>query len=130
MPPSIDIRLTQIPDNVAKQPSSSSRVSLPSTVLLPFGSVLVPSTSSSSYPVTAKYPDEASTTTTPQSPPPPPLGVNPSMLMSISTIIDENNMEMAESNLPEGWDERVDQNGRTYYVDHIHKRTQWDRPMR
>ncbi|VDN37426.1 unnamed protein product [Dibothriocephalus latus] len=32
--------------------------------------------------------------------------------------------------LPEGWDERIDQNGRTYYVDHINRRTQWDRPLR
>ncbi|KAL7055190.1 hypothetical protein AAHC03_024431 [Spirometra sp. Aus1] len=31
--------------------------------------------------------------------------------------------------LPEGWDERIDQNGRTYYVDHINRRTQWDRPL-
>ncbi|KAL5964640.1 E3 ubiquitin-protein ligase NEDD4-like, partial [Taenia solium] len=129
LPPSTDIRLTQIPDNVAQLPPSSSRASLPSTVLLPFGGVMTPSTSSSSHPPAAKHPDEASTTTMPQSPPPPPPGVNPSVLMSTSTIMDENNMEAAESNLPEGWDERVDQNGRTYYVDHIHKRTQWDRPM-
>ncbi|VDM04186.1 unnamed protein product, partial [Schistocephalus solidus] len=31
--------------------------------------------------------------------------------------------------LPDGWDERIDQNGRTYYVDHINRRTQWDRPL-
>ncbi|KAL5105874.1 E3 ubiquitin-protein ligase NEDD4-like [Taenia crassiceps] len=130
LPSSTDIRLTQIPDNVAKLPPSSSRVSLPSAVLLPFGGVLTPSTSSSSYPSAVKHPDEAPATATPQSPPPPPPpGGNPSMLMSTFAIMDENNMEAAESNLPEGWDERVDQNGRTYYVDHIHKRTQWDRPM-
>lgn len=26
------------------------------------------------------------------------------------------------------WEQRVDQNGRVYYVDHIEKRTTWDRP--
>ncbi|MEQ2222876.1 hypothetical protein ILYODFUR_030953 [Ilyodon furcidens] len=30
--------------------------------------------------------------------------------------------------LPQGWEQRVDQNGRVYYVDHIEKRTTWDRP--
>uniref|UniRef100_A0A8D3CKJ6 E3 ubiquitin-protein ligase n=1 Tax=Scophthalmus maximus TaxID=52904 RepID=A0A8D3CKJ6_SCOMX len=27
-----------------------------------------------------------------------------------------------------GWEQRVDQNGRVYYVDHIEKRTTWERP--
>jgi len=30
--------------------------------------------------------------------------------------------------LPIGWEERVDANGRTYYVNHIARTTQWDRP--
>ncbi|XP_068933678.1 E3 ubiquitin-protein ligase Itchy homolog [Petaurus breviceps papuanus] len=30
--------------------------------------------------------------------------------------------------LPPGWEQRVDQHGRVYYVDHIEKRTSWDRP--
>ncbi|XP_051569015.1 E3 ubiquitin-protein ligase Itchy isoform X3 [Myxocyprinus asiaticus] len=30
--------------------------------------------------------------------------------------------------LPQGWEQRADQNGRVYYVDHIKKRTTWDRP--
>ncbi|KAF6726479.1 E3 ubiquitin-protein ligase Itchy [Oryzias melastigma] len=30
--------------------------------------------------------------------------------------------------LPPGWEQRVDQNGRVYYVDHVEKRTTWDRP--
>uniref|UniRef100_H3DLM4 E3 ubiquitin-protein ligase n=1 Tax=Tetraodon nigroviridis TaxID=99883 RepID=H3DLM4_TETNG len=30
--------------------------------------------------------------------------------------------------LPPGWEQRVDPNGRLYYVDHIEKRTTWDRP--
>ncbi|KPP70875.1 E3 ubiquitin-protein ligase Itchy-like, partial [Scleropages formosus] len=30
--------------------------------------------------------------------------------------------------LPPGWEQRVDQGGRVYFVDHIEKRTTWDRP--
>ncbi|XP_020291402.1 E3 ubiquitin-protein ligase Nedd-4 isoform X2 [Pseudomyrmex gracilis] len=30
--------------------------------------------------------------------------------------------------LPPGWEERQDANGRTYYVNHIHRFTQWERP--
>lgn len=30
--------------------------------------------------------------------------------------------------LPPGWEERIDQNGRTFYVDNINRRTQWERP--
>ncbi|CAG6021043.1 unnamed protein product [Menidia menidia] len=30
--------------------------------------------------------------------------------------------------LPPGWEQRVDQNGRLYYVDHVEKRTSWERP--
>uniref|UniRef100_A0A4W4F096 E3 ubiquitin-protein ligase n=1 Tax=Electrophorus electricus TaxID=8005 RepID=A0A4W4F096_ELEEL len=30
--------------------------------------------------------------------------------------------------LPPGWEQRVDQNGRIYFVDHIEKRTTWERP--
>lgn len=30
--------------------------------------------------------------------------------------------------LPPGWEQRVDQNGRVYYVDHVEKRTTWERP--
>lgn len=33
-----------------------------------------------------------------------------------------------ESPLPTGWEQRFDQNGRIYYVDHINKRTTWNRP--
>ncbi|CAH8821119.1 unnamed protein product [Trichobilharzia szidati] len=47
----------------------------------------------------------------------------------LSTSLDESSsVEMVSDPLPPGWDERVDQNGRTYYVDHVNKRTQWDRP--
>lgn len=33
------------------------------------------------------------------------------------------------STLPEGWEERTDANGRTYFVNHIARTTQWDRPV-
>ncbi len=32
------------------------------------------------------------------------------------------------SALPSGWEERQDANGRTYYVNHIARTTQWERP--
>ncbi|XP_057193112.1 itchy E3 ubiquitin protein ligase a [Triplophysa rosa] len=35
---------------------------------------------------------------------------------------------MSNGPLPPGWEQRMDQNGRVYYVDHIEKRTSWDRP--
>lgn len=33
-----------------------------------------------------------------------------------------------DSTLPEGWEERKTNNGRVYYVNHVTKSTQWDRP--
>ncbi|XP_022094615.1 E3 ubiquitin-protein ligase NEDD4-like [Acanthaster planci] len=39
----------------------------------------------------------------------------------------EANIE-ARAPLPSGWEERVDANGRYYYVDHNTRRTQWERP--
>lgn len=30
--------------------------------------------------------------------------------------------------LPSGWEERQDNNGRTYYVNHLARTTQWERP--
>ncbi|XP_048054584.1 itchy E3 ubiquitin protein ligase a isoform X2 [Megalobrama amblycephala] len=35
---------------------------------------------------------------------------------------------ITNSPLPPGWEQRMDQNGRVYYVDHIEKRTTWERP--
>ncbi|XP_023716889.1 E3 ubiquitin-protein ligase Nedd-4 isoform X3 [Cryptotermes secundus] len=52
-------------------------------------------------------------------------------------IVDEPvmpNVESAAQNqeqlppLPHGWEERQDANGRTYYVNHIARSTQWERP--
>ncbi|XP_038072350.1 E3 ubiquitin-protein ligase NEDD4-like isoform X2 [Patiria miniata] len=36
--------------------------------------------------------------------------------------------ESSRPRLPNGWEERVDANGRIYYVDHASRRTQWDIP--
>ncbi|XP_072259797.1 E3 ubiquitin-protein ligase Itchy homolog [Pyxicephalus adspersus] len=33
-----------------------------------------------------------------------------------------------QGTLPPGWEQRVDQQGRVYFVDHVAKRTTWDRP--
>ena len=46
------------------------------------------------------------------------------------SIGEEWSMENEEEPLPEGWEERQDANGRYFYVDHINRRTQWERPTR
>ncbi|XP_062701059.1 E3 ubiquitin-protein ligase Nedd-4 isoform X8 [Aedes albopictus] len=51
-------------------------------------------------------------------------------------IIESNNSISSNSNiannaadtLPSGWEERQDANGRTYYVNHLQRTTQWERP--
>ena len=35
---------------------------------------------------------------------------------------------MSKSPLPEGWEARKTADSHTYYVDHINRRTQWERP--
>ncbi|KAM4622505.1 E3 ubiquitin-protein ligase Itchy homolog [Discoglossus pictus] len=35
---------------------------------------------------------------------------------------------VSQGPLPPGWEQRVDQQGRVYFVDHVAKRTTWDRP--
>ncbi|VDN96105.1 unnamed protein product [Rodentolepis nana] len=151
LPHTVDIRHTQITDNVLKMSSASSRLSLPSAALLPpptnasiNPSLSIPDTTNnhSEDPVVVssivQQQAQSSSQLSPappystSSPPPRPSSLTPpemesSLTMSCSTITDGG---VAENRaLPEGWDERIDQNGRTYYVDHIHKRTQWDRPM-
>lgn len=34
----------------------------------------------------------------------------------------------SQDQLPFGWEERQDANGRTYYVNHVARSTQWERP--
>jgi len=31
--------------------------------------------------------------------------------------------------LPVGWERKMTADGRPYYIDHVHKRTQWDAPV-
>lgn len=49
------------------------------------------------------------------------------------TTSEQNNTTVSDINnsiniLPEGWEERQDANGRLYYVNHIARETQWERP--
>jgi len=45
-----------------------------------------------------------------------------------SQMSNEQNSEANNDPLPQGWEQRSDQNGRIYYVDHISKTTTWIRP--
>ncbi|KAJ1351790.1 hypothetical protein KIN20_007930, partial [Parelaphostrongylus tenuis] len=41
----------------------------------------------------------------------------------------DSNIDLQESNsMPEGWEQREDGNGRTFYVNHLQRTTHWDRP--
>ncbi|XP_014243563.1 E3 ubiquitin-protein ligase Nedd-4 isoform X2 [Cimex lectularius] len=50
-----------------------------------------------------------------------------------SEACDRNNLpegaQVCDNTLPAGWEERQDANGRTYYVNHVARSTQWDRPV-
>lgn len=46
-----------------------------------------------------------------------------------SHVVGTTASNSSNSILPEGWEERQDANGRTYYVNHIARETQWDRPI-
>jgi uncharacterized protein YbdZ (MbtH family) len=48
--------------------------------------------------------------------------------MSINSNNSNSNASINDSPLPQGWEQRFDQNGRIYYVDHVNKRTTWIRP--
>lgn len=43
---------------------------------------------------------------------------------------DEPDSAPQEEPLPPGWEERVDSQGRTFYVNHNTRTTQWERPSR
>ncbi|XP_053569048.1 E3 ubiquitin-protein ligase Itchy homolog [Bombina bombina] len=54
---------------------------------------------------------------------------NPPVSTQITPIIDSQRIgPVNQGPLPPGWEQRVDHNGRTYFVDHVAKRTTWDRP--
>ncbi|XP_053614991.1 E3 ubiquitin-protein ligase NEDD4 isoform X5 [Plodia interpunctella] len=43
-------------------------------------------------------------------------------------MVDASHFAIGGDPLPPGWEERQDANGRTYYVNHIERSTQWERP--
>ena len=46
-----------------------------------------------------------------------------------TTNVDHHNRSTgSQEDLPNGWEERQDTNGRTYYVNHNTRTTQWERP--
>uniref|UniRef100_A0A3Q1GB81 E3 ubiquitin-protein ligase n=2 Tax=Acanthochromis polyacanthus TaxID=80966 RepID=A0A3Q1GB81_9TELE len=47
---------------------------------------------------------------------------------SISPAVTPRVPAVTTGPLPPGWEQRVDQNGRVYFVDHVEKRTTWERP--
>ena len=47
---------------------------------------------------------------------------------SSNSVTNQTGVSAVNTPLPSGWEQRFDQNGRIYYVDHISKTTQWDRP--
>ncbi len=51
-----------------------------------------------------------------------------SSLNSLNTSASANAAANSNSPLPTGWEQRFDQNGRIYYIDHISKTTTWNRP--
>ncbi|XP_029548901.1 E3 ubiquitin-protein ligase Itchy isoform X1 [Salmo trutta] len=61
-------------------------------------------------------PPQAASTSGPQAIGAPPAGGHPQL------------GPVSNGPLPPGWEQRVDQNGRMYYVDHIEKKTSWNRP--
>ncbi|XP_047516489.1 E3 ubiquitin-protein ligase NEDD4 isoform X5 [Pieris napi] len=64
--------------------------------------------------------------------------VQPVFAGSVPTLIGEDDWELIDTAplplaiggdpLPTGWEERQDANGRTYYVNHAARSTQWERP--
>lgn len=53
----------------------------------------------------------------------------PSFRTNSSSSSNNNNNPDSSTSLPQGWEERQDANGRTYYVNHNEKTTQWERPV-
>ncbi|TRY98607.1 hypothetical protein DNTS_005287 [Danionella cerebrum] len=60
----------------------------------------------------------------------PPPTVDQPMRTSLSTGPTPSRLPSMASTgpLPPGWEQRVDQNGRLYFVDHVEKKTTWERP--
>lgn len=64
--------------------------------------------------------------------PPPPLTSPPKSTTTSSSTTPTNKVAKHKHHeklpLPDGWEERLTDTGRVYYVNHIIKTTQWDRP--
>lgn len=48
--------------------------------------------------------------------------------MSQTAATRSSSLGPADAPLPSGWEERTDANGRTFYVNHVDRTTQWHRP--
>lgn len=61
---------------------------------------------------------------------PPPIDGEPGweVVPDASSAPTSSNQPNSDQTLPVGWEERQDANGRTYYVNHIARTTQWARP--
>ncbi|XP_075216382.1 E3 ubiquitin-protein ligase Nedd4 isoform X2 [Lycorma delicatula] len=53
---------------------------------------------------------------------------NPSVESPAQVTASAVYMNTGDGALPQGWEERQDANGRTYYVNHLARTTQWERP--
>ncbi|XP_037045916.1 E3 ubiquitin-protein ligase Nedd-4 isoform X12 [Bradysia coprophila] len=72
--------------------------------------------------------DNSENVTPPESPTPPESATPPEWDIINSPTSNSFGAPSASDQLPEGWEERQDANGRTYYVNHVARTTQWERP--
>ena len=56
------------------------------------------------------------------------ISIQPVYVQGSSSAPEVANATAQSVPLPSGWEERQDANGRTYYVNHIARTTQWERP--
>ena len=54
--------------------------------------------------------------------------MNRSSISTSSSSLNANPAPDMNDPLPNGWEQRFDQNGRIYYIDHISKTTTWNKP--
>lgn len=70
----------------------------------------------------------------PSAPPPPAdmvaLSSSPQRVQSLPDVEETQTSRQEEPSLPEGWEERQDAIGRTFYIDHATRTTSWRRPNR
>ncbi|XP_022524317.2 itchy E3 ubiquitin protein ligase b [Astyanax mexicanus] len=83
---------------------------------------------SDSSPAETPVRNPSATTATAAPDPAPPLGLDLPPRPALTVAPAPSRMSMATGPLPPGWEQRVDQNGRMYFVDHVEKRTSWERP--